>query len=353
MDERRSEMRNIFITFIIFIVTMSNISAQNADYLFMIENAIKSPSGHNTQPWLFKIYDSEIDIYPDFTKSLPVVDPDNRELFVSLGCATENLCIAASHKGYRADVIITDNGVIKIKLSQDSLNMASSLYPQIPIRQTNRSVYNGKSIPDDSIALLKSVSAEACIGVHFVKNGAPEYQVISEMVYRGNSIQMNDKKFKEELQQWMRYNKKHQNETKDGLSYAVFGAPNIPRFIAKPIITGAINENSQNKNDRKRIESSSHFILFATSKNTVEQWINLGRVLERILLKTTEMGISHAYLNQPNEVSELSLEMAQRLGISNEYPTVLIRIGYGKKMPYSLRRDARACILHVEPESNN
>lgn len=346
-------MRNLFITLIIFMETMSNVLAQNADYLFMIENAIKAPSGHNTQPWLFKICDSEIDICPDFTKSLPVVDPDNRELFISLGCATENLCIAASHKGYRGDVTIMDNGVIKIMLSQDSMNMASSLYPQIPIRQTNRSIYNGKIIPEDSIALLKSVGAEASIGVYFVKNGTPEYQVISEMVYRGNSVQMSDKNFKEELRQWMRYNKKHQNATKDGLSYAVFGAPNIPRFIAKPIITRAINEKSQNKNDRKRIESSSHFILLTTSSNTVEQWINLGRTLERILLKATEMGISHAYLNQPNEVSELSLEMAQRLGISNEYPTVLIRIGYGKKMPYSLRRDARACILHVVSESNN
>ena len=139
-----------------------------------------------------------------------------------------------------------------------------------------------------------------------------------------------------------------QYATKDGLSYAVFGAPNIPRFIAKPIISGVINEKSQNKNDRKKIESSSHFILLTTSNNTIEQWINLGRVLERILLRTTEMGVSHAYLNQPNEVSDLSLEMAQKLGISNEYPTILIRIGYGKKMPYSLRRNIESCILPIE-----
>lgn len=346
-------MRNIFITFIIFIVTMSNVSAQNADYLFMIEHAIKAPSGHNTQPWLFKIYDSEIDICPDFTKSLPAVDPDNRELFVSLGCATENLCIAASHKGYKGNVFVTNNGVIKIMLSQDSLTVASTLFPQIPIRQTNRAVYNGEIVPDHSIALLKGIDVETCIGVHFFKNGTPEYETISEMVYRGNSVQMNDKKFKEELQQWMRYNKKHQDSTRDGLSYAVFGAPNIPRFIAKLIIKGTIKEKSQNKNDRKKIASSSHFILLTTSENTIEQWIALGRTLERILLKTTEMGISHAYLNQPNEVSELSVEMAKKLGLSNEYPTVFIRIGYGKKMPYSLRRSIESCILPIEKNSND
>ncbi|ERT58971.1 hypothetical protein HMPREF1254_0157 [Prevotella sp. BV3P1] len=101
---------------------MSNIFAQNTDYLFMIEHAVKAPSGHNTQPWLFKICKSVIDIYPDFTKSLPAVDPNNRELFVSLGCAAENLCIAASHKGYKTNVTITENGVIKIRLSQENLN---------------------------------------------------------------------------------------------------------------------------------------------------------------------------------------------------------------------------------------
>ena len=48
---------------------MNNIVAQNSDYLFMIESACKAPSGHNTQPWLFNIGASEIDIYPDFQKN--------------------------------------------------------------------------------------------------------------------------------------------------------------------------------------------------------------------------------------------------------------------------------------------
>lgn len=61
------------------------------------------------------------DIIPNlgnFSCSLPAVDPDNRELFVSLGCATENLCIAASHKGYQAQVSITESGVIHVKLAK-------------------------------------------------------------------------------------------------------------------------------------------------------------------------------------------------------------------------------------------
>ncbi|KGN77766.1 nitroreductase [Porphyromonas gulae] len=325
---------------------MSKIFAQDTDYLFLIEQAVKAPSGHNTQPWTFRIKETGIDILPDFTKTLPVVDPDNRELFVSLGCATENLCIAAAHRGYETMVSIAENGTIHIGFTKQDSDTPSPLFPYISVRQTNRSVYNGSIIPvNDITALAEKNDMEPFVGIHFFKSGTQEFDAISEMVCKGNSIQMRDKKFKEELQQWMRYNKKHQDATRDGLSYAVFGAPNLPRFIVKTIITRLINEKSQNRNDRRKIASSSHFVLFTSLNNTVEQWIKLGRVLERLLLKATGMGISHAYMNQPNEEQGLSRKMAETLGIAGEYPTVLIRLGYGSKMPYSSRRSAESCII--------
>ena len=246
-------------------------------------------------------------------------------------------------------VSIAENGTIHIELTKQDSDTPSPLFPHISVRQTNRSVYNGNIIPvNDIIALGEKYDMESC--VYFFKSGTQEFDAISEMVCEGNSIQMQDKKFKEELQQWMRYNKKHQDATRDGLSYAVFGAPNLPRSIAKAIITRLTNEKSQNRNDRRKIASSSHFVLFATLDYTVEQWIKLGRVLERLLLKATGMGISHAYMNQPNEVQGLSRKMAEILGIAGEYPTVLIRLGYGSKMPYSLRRSVESCIIPTSLE---
>lgn len=80
---------------------------QKEDLLFMIEQATKAPSGHNTQPWLFRINENGIEIHPNYTKTLPIVDSDQREMFVSLGCAVENLCIAAISRGYRPIVSIS------------------------------------------------------------------------------------------------------------------------------------------------------------------------------------------------------------------------------------------------------
>ena len=39
-------------------------SSIRTDYLFMIEQAIKAPSGHNTQPWKFRLFSDHIDILP-------------------------------------------------------------------------------------------------------------------------------------------------------------------------------------------------------------------------------------------------------------------------------------------------
>ena len=131
-----------------------NIHVQNPDFLFMVEYAIKAPSGHNTQPWLFRINENNIEIHPNFDRALPVVDFDNRELFISLGCALENLCITALEKGYDYDVELTKTGIITVYLSSPDTSGYNSLFQQIPLRQTNRSIYNGKQIPEENIDIL-------------------------------------------------------------------------------------------------------------------------------------------------------------------------------------------------------
>ena len=106
------------------------------------------------------------------SKELPVVDPSHRELFVSLGCATENLCIAAQEKGYQTEVKVIKDSFIRVLLTKDKKKQFdSSLFSQIAVRQTNRSVYDGKEIPKDSINLLKATSIDPSISIYFTRGG--------------------------------------------------------------------------------------------------------------------------------------------------------------------------------------
>lgn len=79
-------------------------------YCLFWNQTVKAPSGHNSQPWLFQIEENGLWIYPDMSKRLSVVDADNRELFISMGCAVENLFWAAMKCGYRAIFDIREGG---------------------------------------------------------------------------------------------------------------------------------------------------------------------------------------------------------------------------------------------------
>lgn len=273
-----------------------------------------------------------------------MVDPDDRELFVSLGCAVENLCLAAQTKGYKSVVSVGDKGVITVSLAEEADVKPSPLFNQIDVRQTNRSVYSGEEIALDALRKLQSVCSEKGISVHYYARQTKQFNDIEQYVLQGNTRQMQNEAFKAELKSWMRFNKKHQDQTLDGLSYAVFGAPNVPRWMAEPIMSMAINTKTQNKADREKIDSASHLVLFTTRENSRREWVSLGRTLQRFLLTTTELGVAHAYLNQPNEEAEIASEMTRTLGLDGEYPTILLRIGYGKQQAYSKRRAVKDVI---------
>ncbi len=327
-------------------VSNTFIKAHNPDYLFMIENAVRAPSSHNSQPWLFKINEESIEIHPNYRKSLPIVDNDNRELFVSLGCALENLCISAAMRGYDNKTEISKDGIIKVYLLKNNEVTADSLlFNQIYIQQTNRGVFDGNKIGEDKITVLRNLSKQESVNIYFYENGLSEFDSIKAYIEKGNRSQMKDKEFKKELKSWMRFNKKHSENTNDGLSYLVFGAPNLPRFISKPVMSLALHENIQVKSDNKKVSSASHLVLFTVKNNTLPDWINLGRTLQRFLLKSTCMDIAHSYYNQPNEISSLSADMVKDLNLDGEYPVILLRIGYGNKMPYSKRKSISKVLL--------
>lgn len=325
------------------------LNAQNPDYTRMVEYAIKAPSGHNAQPWKFKLTENRVEIHPDFSRTLSIVDSTNRELYISLGAATENLCIASHEFGYQNEVkILPDNNekyYISISLTKTGDNTHQLLFNEIVKRQTNRQVYTGKMIPQDSIDRLMSIVPEKGITFHCYANGVPDFSLLKEFVMRGNEIQMNDKAFKCELISWIRLNKREVEKHGDGLTYKAMGSPSVPNLIGKPIVRSLLNEKTQNKSDEKKINSSSHFVLFTCSDNSAKGWIALGRTLERFLLESTRMGLANAYMNQPCEVMTLADDLRKSLTLTDEYPTLLLRIGYAPIMLYSPRKPVSEVIV--------
>src|SRR6202521_4588227 len=97
------------------------------------------PSSHNTQCWKFHVQEGLIPIEPDLLRRCPVVDPDDHHMFVSLGCATENLAHAALAYGLHANASFDAAGAGAVSVSLDATKAsASPLFQAIAERQCTR-----------------------------------------------------------------------------------------------------------------------------------------------------------------------------------------------------------------------
>jgi len=296
----------------------------------LISYAICAPSGHNSQPWKFQVANEKIIILPDFTKHLEVVDASDKELFISLGCALENLQIAAKHYGYSSDYVY-ENEKIVVSFNKQKDNLVTeeddTLFNAIKKRHTHRGKFSGQKIPDDKLNVVENTENASVLIFNFESEGVKH---ITENILKGNSIQMSDDGFKNELIDWMRFNKNHIEETHNGLCYNVLGFPPTPRFLGPKIIKMFLTPAAQNKTDNEINASTSHFCVFTVKEVNTKNYIELGTLLEQFILKITSLGLSYSFSNQPCEVLEVSEILRKELKIS-DYPAVIIRVGYGKE----------------------
>ena len=71
----------------------------NEGPLTLVRAAILAASPHNTQPWLFKVSNSSIELHIDTQRNVGALDPYLREEHIGIGCALENLTLAAAANG--------------------------------------------------------------------------------------------------------------------------------------------------------------------------------------------------------------------------------------------------------------
>ena len=103
---------------------------------------------------------------------------------------------------------------------------------------------------------------------------------------------------RKKLKEWMRLNETQAARELDGLSYDVIGAPNMPSWISRPIVSLMLNAAMQNRSDMKKLQSSP-FIAAFDGQDDMAGWIETGRRLERFLLIATSHNIACAFINQP------------------------------------------------------
>ena len=303
-----------------------------------VRYACLAANGHNTQPWMFRVDSNRIDILPDLTRATDVVDPDHHHIFVSLGCAAENLALTAAAHGRPADIEIMPAAETKIHVAlARGATQSSQLYDAIPFRQSTRSVYDGQTVPSNDMRALEVAARQDGVEVLFFTE-EHQREAILDFVVAGNSTQMQDPAFVAELRDWLRFSPSEALVNGDGLFTACSGLPVLPKPLGSFMFDRFFTEEAENDKYRDQIRSSAGIAVFVGDHADPEHWIRVGRSFERFALQATARGIRTAHVNQPIEVEDIRAGFANWLGQSDARPDLVIRFGYAPALPMSIRR---------------
>jgi hypothetical protein len=282
---------------------------------------------------------------PDLSRRCPVVDPDDNHLFVSLGCAAENLIQAALANGLKGHASFDAAGGNALRVALEPTSpVASTLFQAIPERQSTRGEYDGKPIARQELQLLEKAGTGSGVRVILLTE-RQAMETVLEYVVQGNTVQMNDQAFVEELKKWIRFSSDEAVRMGDGLYAASSGNPPLPTWLGSLLFGLFFTPKSENDKYARQVRSSAGIAIFVSDDPGPDQWVEVGRCYERFALQSAALGIRNAMLNQPVEVPTLRPQFAAFMGIGERKPDLVVRFGRGPKLPSSLRRPVEAVLV--------
>ncbi len=317
----------------------------------LVRFATLAPNGHNTQPWRFRVGDKRIDILPDFSRRTPIVDPDDHHLFVSLGCAAENLSLASAARGRPGKVRFdpADGGGVVFEFDSGP-SVRSALFDAIPSRQSTRADLSGRAVSAIDLDLLARAATVSGVDLVLLTDRR-RIDALRDLVLAGNSTQMSNAAFVRELKSWLRFNPRQALQAGDGLYSVASGNPALPDWLGPTAFDWLSTAQSQNDAYAGQIRSSAGIAVFVGTHEDPAHWVAVGQACQRFALQATALGMRQAFINQPVEVERLRPELAKLIGVPGSRPDIVMRFGYGPTLPWSTRRPVAAVIDGIESQS--
>jgi len=311
----------------------------------LIRYASLAPNGHNTQPWLFRPGKNGVAILPDFGRRTPVVDPDDHHVFVSLGCAAENLALAAAAAGRAGDISFdpAGDGTVLVRFGTGK-GGDQTLFDAIPHRQSTRADYDGSSVGASDLRLLATAAAVPGVDLMLITE-RPQMDRLRDLIVAGNTAQIGDPAFITELKHWLRFSPNAALHKGDGLFSAASGNPALPEWMGPWLFDRVFTVKAETAKYAKQIASLAGIAVFVGAGANPAHWVQVGRACQRFALQATALGLKCAFLNQPVEVAGLRADLAALVGLPGRRPDIVMRFGRGVGLPFSARRPLEAVMV--------
>ncbi|HWJ81721.1 MAG TPA: hypothetical protein VNS55_05745 [Nocardioides sp.] len=290
----------------------------------LIELACLAPSVHNTQPWAWQFGGDRVLLYADRSRTLPLEDPDGRNLVLSCGAALHHFRVAARALGWDTHVEVLPEGADGDLLAAISLTPGhrsptpSDDLSVLRTRCTDRRRFTMWPVPDAQLDALAEEAREWGCAALPVSDLSTRFR-IELLTIRAHDLRAHDRAAIAEQDAWVG------RGGYDGIPHEVLPSPD----------TAAVHQTHQVRFDggvvpesRTVVESGDGVIVLGGAHDGPADWLRTGEGLSALWLRATRAGLSVVPLSLPVEVEAVRLELKHFVVEDAFVPHMMVRIGW-------------------------
>ncbi len=306
----------------------------------LLRFAILSPSSLNTQPWRFQIHDNGVDVYADDSKSLPVADPEGRELAMSAGAVASRLALAMRFRGLQPKVeYVNDfkNPDLLIRIScvgecrTSPLDMM--LMSQIERRHSIAKMDEGYRVSPTMLHDLTSSAADSLCELVWIGHGELR-RTIADMVAEADRRLFSDRGYRKELASWV-----HANDIQEfeGVPASTLGLGGLKSIFAPWVVGHTYLGDREAKIGKRKAITAPALGILLTPHDLTKDWLDAGQALSSVLLRASYLGLACELFNQPLELPGIRNDL-RRVMSTDKYPQAILRVAIAPEADHLPRR---------------
>jgi hypothetical protein len=299
----------------------------------LLDYAIRAPSRHNCQPWLFEIDGTELAVSVDRRRRLKAADPHGREALMACGAAVENLVLAAGHHGHSTDVeVLAGRGggelAARVWLTGRRAPPAEHepLVRAISARHTPSAI-RAVSMPDGLVAELEREAALEGATLRLVN--PRRLRAVAEVLADADAVQRSSARFCAEHASWT-----HRRPASSPREERPASARGLPRVLSRLLVRF---RGSATELERRIAALGSGVFLLSTRGDAPADWFRAGRAMQRVLLRATAARLDASYLSAAVEVPGARARLRRAL-FEPGHPQLLFQLGHGSSVRSTRRR---------------
>ncbi len=305
--------------------------------LALVAAGVLAASPHDTQPWLFGVSADAIEIFADLSRNLGAMDAYVREMHLGLGCAIENMRLAAGPNGYAAAVEAAPGSLTALEERRTPVHAATvrltgrertapdSLYRAIPERHTNRYAYDrDKALPADWRHFASHADAGDDVRVFLFEDGE-ERRLFDAAVVEATEAIIADKAMISDSDRWFRNSSAEIDAHRDGPTLDAAGLSFFTLTFAHLFAVSAETSHKAWSNQTRKVQVASAptvGLIAVRDRYDRAGAIAAGRVWQRLHLSATARGMAMQPLNQPIEM----IDRERQAGLGSAWAARMARL---------------------------